>query len=158
MKSKQERQRILKEVIKENKVANQEDLSNLLGERGLAVAQATLSRDIRELRISKTRDDSGYYYHLPQVGFQRTSLADGSMTADSVESIEFSGLMAVIKTLPGHANMIASIIDGSAQKEIMGTLAGDDTIMMMVREGFSHDDVCESLGKLFKGIEEKRIN
>ena len=158
MKEKLERQRILKEVIRISKVANQEELSLLLEQRGLNVAQATLSRDIRELRISKVHDESGYFYHLPLPGSSSGVLADGSIISDSIESVEFSGSMAVLKTRPGHANMIASIIDGSGMKEVMGTLAGDDTILLIVREGFSHDDVSGSLSRLFKGVENKRLN
>lgn len=68
MKSKLERQRIIREVIKDNRVSNQEELSGLLEEKGLSVAQATLSRDIRELSITKIHDGTGYRYSLPQPG------------------------------------------------------------------------------------------
>ena len=80
------------------------------------------------------------------------------MSSDSIDSLEFSGSMAVIKTRPGHAGMIASIIDEGHLSEVMGTLAGDDTILLVLREGFSHDDVAESLGGMFKGIDNKRVN
>ena len=76
MKSKLERQRIIREVIKDNRVSNQEELSGLLEEKGLSVAQATLSRDIRELSITKIHDGTGYRYSLPQPGMLRSSLRD----------------------------------------------------------------------------------
>lgn len=158
MKGKLERQRVIREIIKDTKVSNQEELSALLDQRGLSVAQATLSRDIRELRITKIHDGNGYSYSLPQPGMLRVSLRDLSMTSDSIDSLEFSGSMAVIKTRPGHAGMIASIIDEGRLSEVMGTLAGDDTILLVLREGFSHDDVAESLGGMFKGIDNKRVN
>lgn len=66
--------------------------------------------------------------------------------------------MAVIKTRPGHAGMIASIIDEGHLPEVMGTLAGDDTILLVLREGFRHEDVTSSLSEIFKGIETKRVN
>ena len=144
MKGKLERQRIIREVIKDNRVSNQEELSTLLEQRGLSVAQATLSRDIRELRITKIHDGSGYSYSLPQPGMLRNSLRESSM--------------AVIKTRPGHAGMIASIIDEGHLPEVMGTLAGDDTILLVLREGFRHEDVTSSLSEIFKGIETKRVN
>lgn len=158
MKGKLERQRIIREVIKDNRVSNQEELSTLLEQRGLSVAQATLSRDIRELRITKIHDGSGYSYSLPQPGMLRNSLRESSMSSDSIDSLEFSGSMAVIKTRPGHAGMIASIIDDGHLPEVMGTLAGDDTILLVLREGFRHEDVTLSLSEIFKGIETKRVN
>ncbi len=158
MKSKQERQRIIREVIKGNRVSNQEELSVLLNERGLSVAQATLSRDIRELKITKIHDEGGYSYSLPQPGMLRGFLRDSAMSSDSIDSIELSGSTAVVKTRPGHAGMIASVIDESHLPEIMGTLAGDDTILLVIRERFTHDDVVRSLAGIFKGIESKRID
>lgn len=158
MKGKIERQRIIKEVIKDNKISNQEELSMFLSQRGLFVAQATLSRDIRELNITKIHDGNGYCYSLPQPGMLRSILRDSSMSSESIDSIEFSGSMAVIKTRPGHAGMIASIIDENHFSEVMGTLAGDDTILLVLREGFSHDSVVSSLSGLFKGIGNKRVN
>ena len=158
MKGKLERQRIIREVIKDNKVSNQEELSVLLERRGLCVAQATLSRDIRELRITKIHDGSGYRYSLPQAGMLRSSLPESSKSSDSIDSLEFSGSMAVIKTRQGHAGMIASIIDEGHFSEVMGTLAGDDTILLVLREGSTHDAVAKSLSEMFKGIDIKRVN
>ncbi len=158
MKSKLERQRVIREVIKDNRVANQEELSVLLSQRGMNVAQATLSRDIRELRITKIHDGNGYFYSLPQPGMLRGVLRDSSMSSDSIDSLEFSGSMAVIKTRPGHSGMIASIIDEGRLPEVMGTLAGDDTILLVLREGFTHDEVADSLSGIFKGIDGKRVN
>lgn len=158
MKGKQERQKIIREVVKENRVSNQEELSALLAERGLSVAQATLSRDIRELQITKIHDGFGYNYSLPRPGMLRESLRGSAMSSDSIDSLELSGSMAVIKTRPGHAGMIASVIDESHLPEIMGTLAGDDTILLAVREGFTHEAVAKSLAGIFKGIENKKIN
>ena len=158
MKGKLEGQRLIREGIKDNKVSNQEELSVLLEERGLCVAQATLSRDIRELRITKIHDGNGYRYSLPQAGQLRGSLRESSMTSDSIDSLEFSGSMAVIKTRPGHAGMIASIIDEGHFPEVMGTLAGDDTILLVLREDSTHDAVAKSLSEMFKGIDIKRVN
>ena len=158
MKGKLERQRIIREVIKDNRVSNQEELSALLERRGLSVAQATLSRDIRELKITKIHDGVGYSYSLPQPGMLRSVLREASMSSDSIDSLEFSGSMAVIKTRPGHAGMIASVIDEGHLPEVMGTLAGDDTILLVLREGSSHDDVAGSLAGMFKGIDGKRVD
>ena len=157
MKGKTERQRIIREVIRENRIASQKELAAILEKRGLDVAQATLSRDIKELKISKLHDETGYYYSLSRPSSAR-SLETTINSSESIESIEFSGSFAVIKTRPGHANMVAVIIDSGSLKEIAGTIAGDDTILVVTREGYTKNDVLKSLGKIFRQLESKRIN
>lgn len=156
MKGKTERQRIIREVIKEGRIASQEELAAILEERGLDVAQATLSRDIKELKISKLHDETGYYYSLSRPSSR--SLETTFNSSESIDSIEFSGNLAVIKTRPGHANMVAVIIDAGSMKEIAGTVAGDDTILVVIREGYAKNDILKSLGKIFRQLENKRIN
>ena len=157
MKGKTERQRIIREVIEENRIASQEEMAAILEKKGLDVAQATLSRDIKELKISKLHDETGYYYSLSRPSSPR-SLETTINSSESIESIEFSGPFAVIKTRPGHANMVAVIIDSGSLKEIAGTIAGDDTILVVTREGYAKNDVLRSLGKIFRQLESKRIN
>ena len=157
MKGKTERQRIIQEVVRENRIASQEELAAILEKRGLDVAQATLSRDIKDLKISKLHDETGYYYSLSRPSSTR-SIETTINSSESIESIEFSGSFAVIKTRPGHANMVAVIIDSGFLKEIAGTIAGDDTILVVTREGYTKNDVLKSLGKIFRQLESKRIN
>ena len=157
-KSKVERQGIIREVIKEHRVANQEELAEILVGRGMEVAQATLSRDIKEMKISKLHDESGYYYSLSLPAFPVRSEAVGRDSSEIIDSVEFSGNMAVLKTLPGHANMVGVIIDSSSLKEIAGTIAGDDTLLLIIREGYSGDDLIKALGKIFSQIDKKRLN
>ena len=153
-KDKLERHGIIRELIREKRIANQEELASMLHERGLAVAQATLSRDIKEMGISKLHDGSGYYYSLSS----NRPGATGFNSSDSIVSVEFSRPVAVIKTHPGHANMVAAMIDSRAMREIAGTIAGDDTILLVIRDGFSGEDLLKALGKLFRQIERKRLN
>ena len=155
MSSKQERHRIIREVVGKGKVASQEELAEILEGNGIQVAQATLSRDIRDLGITKQHDDGGYFYSLPGQIATLENVAGPVNASLSIGSIAFSGNIAVIKTRPGHADMVASMIDESALKEIIGTIAGDDTIFMVIREGFSSEDVQAALSALFKGIGEK---
>ena len=157
MKGKTERQKLIRDVIRNGRVANQEELAAALEASGLSVAQATLSRDIKELHISKLHDEQGYFYSLDRPLSPSRSNSGGQNTAESVTSIEFSGPLAVIKTLPGHANMVAAIIDSGDIGQIAGTIAGDDTLILVIREGFSKEDILGSLGKIFKGIEKKKI-
>ncbi len=157
-KEKLERHGIIRELIREKRIANQEELASMLHERGLAVAQATLSRDIKEMGISKLHDESGYYYSLSSNGPAARPGATGFNSSDSIVSVEFSRPVAVVKTHPGHANMVAAMIDSKAMREIAGTIAGDDTILLVIRDGFSGEDLLKALGKLFRQIERKRLN
>ena len=158
MKGKLERQRIIREVVKAGHIASQEELASVLAERGVDVAQATLSRDIKELRMSKLHDENGYYYSLPRQEAYTDPAAAAGNAPDSILSIEFSGPFAVIKTLPGHADMVALVIDNNQVAASAGTIAGDDTIFIVLREGFVREDLLHSLGKLFKRLESKRVN
>ena len=154
MKEKQLRQQAIKDAVKKNKVTNQEELSSLLGQRGISVAQATLSRDIRELKISKVHDGDGYFYSLPGT----SASTAGAVESDSILSIEFSGLMCVVHTLPGHANMVAALIDGMRMDTVAGTLAGDDTLLLVLREGCSRGKVVADLAGAFKGLDGKIVD
>ena len=159
MRGKLERQQQIRRIIAEQKVANQEELSALLAQYGFDVAQATLSRDIRELRVTKVHDDVGYYYRLPPSGSgPAVPRRSADLLADSIERLEFSGQLAVVSTLPGHANVIAALIDAQRPKQILGSLAGDDTVLLVLREGSSHAEVTDALDGLLSGIAGKRIN
>lgn len=158
MKGKLERHRIIREVLRAGRIASQEELASVLAERGVDVAQATLSRDIKELRMSKLHDENGYYYSLPRQDVSSETAAAAVDAPDSIISIEFSGPITVVKTRPGHANMVASVIDNNHVAAAAGTIAGDDTIFIIVREGFDKEDLLHSLGKLFKRLDGKRLN
>lgn len=158
MKGKLERHRIIREVLMAGRIASQEELASVLAERGVDVAQATLSRDIKELRMSKLHDENGYYYSLPRQDASPEASVASVDAPDSILSIEFSGPITVIKTRPGHANMVASVIDTNHLAAAAGTIAGDDTIFIIVREGFDKEDLLHSLGKLFKRLDSKRLN
>ena len=158
MKGKQERHRIIKEVVGNGKVASQEDLAALLESRGIEVAQATLSRDIRDLGITKLHDGTGYFYSLPGASPSRVIPFGTIGSSVSIISLEFAGQLAVLKTMPGHANMVAAIIDASSLPGVAGTIAGDDTIMLVIQDGVSRDSMVKTLGALFAGLENKRLN
>ncbi|MBO5634592.1 MAG: ArgR family transcriptional regulator [Bacteroidales bacterium] len=158
MKGKLERHRIIKEVVGNGKVASQEELAEILENKGIVVAQATLSRDIRDLGITKLHDGEGYYYSLPGGYSPRLVSIETVSSSSSIKSVEFTGHLAVLKTMPGHANMVASIIDAASLSEVAGTIAGDDTIFLAIREDASRDSLAGALGALFRGLEHKRVN
>ena len=141
--TKKERLEMICKLIGNESINNQEQLSKRLSEMGFAVTQATLSRDIKQLKVIKVHDANGMYvYRLPE----KQVLQVVKNPAQSIHSnIEFSGNLAVIKTRPGYAMGIASDIDTHAPKEILGTIAGDDTILVIPREGFSRQNIVEAL-------------
>ncbi|HJA88714.1 MAG TPA: arginine repressor [Candidatus Parabacteroides intestinavium] len=142
MSTKNERLEAIRRIINEELIYNQEQLMKLLNEKGFGVTQATLSRDIRQLKVAKVHDASGMYiYRLPE----QTLMNGGVSQESSTPNIEFSGNLAVIKTRPGYAMAIASDIDTHAPKEILGTIAGDDTILVIPREGFSRQNILDAL-------------
>ena len=152
MKQKTERLLAIREVILNNKVCNQEELLNYMLDKGFELTQATLSRDLKQLKVAKVPLPEGdYVYTIPGVK-NMTDEASNRFMAQGWISIDFSGNLAVIKTKPGFANGIASIIDQRGAYEIFGTIAGDDTILVILREGYSKPDVLTVFTLLFPGI------
>lgn len=129
------RQRKILEIINSQVVETQEDLANILKARGYEVTQATISRDIKELGLVKIHaGENKYHYALPQenrLGNVYNRLE--RLFRDSVTSINDSENLILIRTLPGTAHAVASCIDHTDWKEIIGTVAGDDTILIIVK-------------------------
>lgn len=159
MKIKTQRLNVIRQLIAENKVGSQEELLNLLEAQGFSTTQATLSRDLKTLKVAKRPDiEGGYSYVLPEDDEQREEDENGDVfPVSGLESIEFSGNMAVIKTRPGFANSIASVIDSQQPHEILGTIAGDDTILLISREGISRPDVVNALSVFMPGLKKKLV-
>ncbi|SFD70636.1 arginine repressor [Thermophagus xiamenensis] len=159
MRIKTQRLNLIRQLISKHKVGSQEELLNLLEAEGFSTTQATLSRDLKALKVAKRPDvEGGYAYVLPE---DEDSGGDQSnedvFPVNGLESIEFSGNMAVMKTRPGFANSIASIIDSQAPFEIIGTIAGDDTILLICKEGVSRPDVLNALSAFMPGIKKKLL-
>ncbi len=139
MNTKQERLQDIRHIITTQDIESQEELLQLLNDKGYSTTQATLSRDIRQLKIAKIHVNGSYVYRFPeQESTQQLQLYPG---------IEFSGTLAVVKTPPGYAMGVASDIDRHAPKEIVGTIAGDDTILIIPREGYNREQVAEALAR-----------
>lgn len=144
---KKNRQDVIKEIVGQSVMSSQELLLQTLLERGIDVTQATLSRDIKELKISKVPlSDGTYSYQLPSI-MNNESSRSASMSVIE-DKIEFSGNLAVLKTRPGYAMAIAGDIDQVSPKEILGTVAGDDTILLVIRENVSRDEVLKALSQI----------
>ncbi|MCY1151407.1 MAG: arginine repressor [Sphaerochaetaceae bacterium] len=156
MRERHTRLNLVKELIKNNRIDNQDTLLEMLKKEGYSVTQATLSRDLKMLKVGKISDGwSGYYYALPENDL--ISESEKSYIQDvrrGILSIEFSGNFGVIKTRSGHANSVAIALDVLAIPEILGTLAGDDTIFVILREGMSKEDLQESFKNRIPDIQE----
>lgn len=141
MKTKQERLQDIRHIITTQDIESQEELLRLLNEKGYSTTQATLSRDIRQLKIAKIHVNGSYVYRFPEHTITQTQ----NNSTQIYPNIEFSGNLAVVKTPPGYAMGIAYDIDTHSPKEIVGTIAGDDTILIIPREGYSRESVAKAL-------------
>jgi len=150
MKVKNNRLEALRLIISSQQLGSQDELLNALQKEGFKLTQATLSRDLKQLKVAKAATMSGnYVYVLPNdTMYKRVSTPNSireMMKVPGFVSINFSGNMGVIKTRPGYASSIAWNIDNSDIPEIIGTIAGDDTIFIVVKEGAKHQDVINAL-------------
>ncbi len=150
MKDKKNRLEALRLIISSQQMGSQEELLNALQNEGFNLTQATLSRDLKQLKVAKAATMSGnYVYVLPNESMYKRVSTHSSvremMQMPGFISITFSGNMGVIKTRPGYASAIAWNIDRSDIPEILGTIAGDDNIFIVIKEGASHREVTEAL-------------
>lgn len=146
-----ERQQFIRHLIGSKSIISQDELKEHLIAAGYNVAQATLSRDIKEMCISKNA--SGY--HLPEATREPITIPtviNDTVPKGSVKSVEYGLGIAVMRTAPGHASMVAAVIDDAQLRPIMGTIAGDDTVLLMLRPTFSKDDTTKELSALISDL------
>lgn len=148
MKNRVQRQLEIRKIISKGNVRSQEEILTVLKAKGFQITQATLSRDLKFLQVAKIPHPlSGYVYAAP--GEEQKEIKPGrtadSFLVDGFKGLEFSGNLAVMRTLPGYASTIAAVIDGARQWEIIGTVAGDDTILIVRREGTTAADLTNAL-------------
>ena len=153
MRVKNDRLEALRMIISSQELGSQDELLEALKKEGFQLTQATLSRDLKQLKVAKAATMRGnYVYVLPnETMYKRVSTPRSvheMMQVPGFMSINFSGNMGVIRTRPGYASSIAYNIDNSHIDEILGTIAGDDTIFIVIRQGITKDDVIESLSKV----------
>jgi transcriptional regulator of arginine metabolism len=132
---KAQRQRRIIRILAERAVTSQHELAALLEAAGHHATQATVSRDLEELGAVKVRRNGKVVYALPGEGMMPSGEALARLLAGSVTSLEPSGNLVVIRTPPGHANMVAGVLDRASIEDVAGTVAGDDTILVVCREG-----------------------
>lgn len=157
MKVKKSRLEALKMLISSKELSNQEEVLRALANEGFKLTQATLSRDLKQLKVAKAASMNGkYVYVLPNDAMYKRVSSPRSATemlqTSGFLSINFSGNMGVIKTRPGYASSIAYNIDNSALGDILGTIAGDDTIFIVIKNGVSENRVKQALSIVIPNI------
>ena len=157
MKTKSDRIKTLKRLISSRQMGSQDEVLAALAREGYVVTQATLSRDLKQLKVAKTADRDGkYMYVLPnETAYRRVqspSVAAPMPQASGYRSITFSGNIGVMRTDPGYASAIAGKIDIAGIPYILGTVAGDDTIIIVLQEGALPDNVVRSLSAVVPGM------
>lgn len=161
MKNKESRLDAIKLIISSQEIGSQDEMLQELHKEGYNVTQATLSRDLKQLKVAKAANINGQYvYVLPNdVMYKRTTEMDVSemLMSTGFISLDFSGNMAVFKTKPGYASSMAYDIDNyeveNPNNPILGTIAGDDTILLILKEGVIHRKVKEFLSQIIPNIQ-----
>jgi transcriptional regulator of arginine metabolism len=148
---KNKRQEKIVSLITRYEIETQEELIGMLNKEGFRVTQATVSRDIRELKLVKvTTGHGGYRYMLPPQSDSTANVKFNSALAESIISADFASNIVVVKTYPGLANAVATGIDSLKLTSILGCVAGDDTIIIVVSDIDSARDISERIRHLIK--------
>lgn len=151
MNQKTQRLSIIRQIIRSEFISSQEELIVRLAESGVQVTQSTLSRDLKFMHVAKVpHKEKGYIYVLPDS--VRGDHSISTNVTDNITNIAFSGNMCVITTKPGYASAISVPIDSKDICEILGTIAGDNTILLVLREGFDMENLMNQLCMIYPSI------
>lgn len=144
-------------LISSQELCCQDEVLKALEKEGYKVTQATLSRDMKQLKVAKATSLSGKYFYVlsNETMYKRVSspkTAAEMLLTSGFMSINFSGNMGVIRTRPGYASSLAYNIDNSGIPLILGTIAGDDTIFIVIKDGVRHGDIVAELRNVIPDI------
>ncbi|MBR7184642.1 MAG: arginine repressor [Clostridia bacterium] len=148
---KNRRQDRILELIDKYDIETQDNLIERLQASGFAATQATISRDIRELKLSKVMTGQGTYKYIrPPQNKETVNTRFNSALVESITHIDCAGNLVVIKTAAGMANAVATGIDAIHSNEILGSVAGDDTILVVIRDAEAAEKTCDKLKMMIK--------
>ena len=153
MRNKESRLEVIKMLVSSRELSKQEELMDELRRAGYDSAQATLSRDLKKLGVVKAQNDKGrYVYMLPDRRAYR-NVSNNHITVMAMNrlgalGVRFSGNMAVVKTLPGHASHVAYDIDHAELSCVVGTVAGDDTVFVVLEEDADRAEVLDAFSQV----------
>ena len=148
MANKRERQSAILEIVDTRAVSSQEDLRKLLLHRGWDVTQATLSRDLSELRLARVPAPEGAHYAVTDGTLEESRVALEALLPQLFLRVDGVSELIVLRTVPGGAQPIAAALDGEAWPDILGTIGGDDTILIVCRSGVARARVVRRLKAL----------
>ena len=146
---KKKRHKLILELIEKYDIGTQEELLVMLREKGCDVTQATVSRDVKELRLLKTLSSNGIYkYSVEKVADNGYAGIFDALFQSAMTKVDYAGNVCVIKCSPGLAGAACATIDAMNVHEVVGTIAGDDTIFMLCRTPDEAHGVCEALNRM----------
>lgn len=147
---KSERQQEILDIISNHEIETQEQLLEYLRERGIATTQATVSRDIKQLHLVKEMTAAGLYKYAVSQRKAAVSFAGRLRTIfrESVMSFEAAQNIVVLKTMPGLANAAGAAIDGMEIPGLVGSLAGDDTAILIMRTNEAAEEFCDEIREM----------
>ena len=158
MRDRNERLMAIRRLINGSNISSQEELLALLERQGFSMTQATLSRDLKYLRVAKMPDsEKGYIYMLTERQLNNPS-ENEDIPITGFVSIDFAQGMAIMRTLPGHASSIAYALDNLNSYEIAGTIAGNDTILIIPRDGVTKGDLTNLLKTKMPGFRKEEVH
>lgn len=149
---KEKRQRAILDIIANQNIETQEQLLVELKRRGFCCTQATISRDMKELQLIKELAPAGSYRYTVSVHQNRRDFNDRlrNVFREGVTSVDLAQNIIVLKTMPGLANAAAAALDGMEIEEMVGSLAGDDTALLIMRTVQSAEQFCSDLRMMLK--------
>lgn len=148
MANKRERQATVLEIIGSRHVASQEDLRKLLLQRGWDVTQATLSRDLRELRVARVHTPEGARYSVSNGAAEESRISLSGLLPQLFVGVDGVSELAVVRTARGGAQPVAEALDTERWPEVIGTIAGDDAILIVCRSAAARERVVRRLRSL----------
>ena len=149
----------IEEIIRETKISAQEDILKNLKSRGMSCTQATLSRNLRQLGVCRIPDGvGGYRYSMPDAGKKNPDLSVKFSILPVIQEIIDAKGMFIIKTLPGSASSVALFIDNAGRYEIAGTIAGDDTLLLIPRDKITSNQLHACLEVILPGLHHQLKN
>ena len=147
---KEKRQSAIIRIISENNIDTQEMLLKYLNDSGFDTTQATVSRDIRELNITKlSYEGNKHKYVVGSVNAKQSDLSYKHVIENYILSIDHAENLIVIRTVAGYAMAVATAIDSLKEEDIMGCIAGDDTLFIAIKEPDRADEIIGSIKKCY---------
>ena len=148
MSNKRERQEAIRQIVESRAVGSQEELRRLLRQRGWDVTQSTLSRDLRELRLARVPTQDGVRYTLTDTGGEAHRMMLDALLPPLYNGVDGVGELLVLHTLRGGAPTIAEAIDEEDWPDVVGTIAGDDTILIVCRSAQAREQLIRKIRKV----------